>query len=293
MSMKKILVTGADGMLSTDFIKTAAADRGIEVIGMNRKQMDICDADSVMKAFHEIKPDWVLHTAALTNVDYCEENPEEAYRVNSEGTKNIAIHAASVEAVMVYISTCGLFGDAIKAYAETDPVELKTQYAKSKYAGEVSIKETCSKYYIIRPGWLFGGSLQHQNNFVYKRYLEANNKSAINSVVNRYGCPTYTKHLSDKLLQLLKTDSYGTYHVTNSGYASSYEYVRKIVETWELPTEVIPVDVTMFPRKAPVPDSEMLKNQHLQKEGFDLLPHWHEAVEEYISISKKDILRNG
>ncbi len=285
--MKKILVTGADGMLSTDFIKTAAAESGIEVSGMNRDQMDICDAASVRKAFHEIKPDWVLHAAALTDVDYCEENPEKAFRVNAEGTRNVAIQGESMGAVIVYISTCGLFGDEIKAYVETDPVELKTKYAQSKYAGEKTVIDKCSKYYIIRPGWLFGGLPHHQNNFVYQRYLEARNKSSINSVVNRYGSPTYTKHLSGKILQLLKSNYFGLYHITNSGHASSYEYVRKIIETWKLPTEVIPVDSNMFPRKAPVPDCEMLKNQRLQQKEFELLPHWHEAIEEYISEVRK------
>ena len=275
-------------MLSTDFIKTAVADSGVEVFGMNRDQMDICDTASVRKAFQDIKPDWVLHAAALTDVDYCEEHPEEAFRVNSEGTRNVAIHGESVGAVMVYISTCGLFGDIIKAYVETDPVELKTQYAKSKYTGEISVMENCSEYYIIRPGWLFGGSLRHQNNFVYQRYLEARNKSEVNSVINRYGSPTYTKHLSEKILQLLKSNLFGLYHITNSGYANSYQYVRKIIETWQLPTEVIAVDSKIFSREAPVPDCEMLKNQHLQEKGFELLPHWHEAIEQYISELMKE-----
>ncbi|RED83982.1 SDR family oxidoreductase [Cohnella phaseoli] len=286
--MSKILITGSDGMLGTDLIKHCH-DLGYETLALNRKKLDITDRASTKDLIESYKPTFVIHTAALTNVDFCEQNDQVAFQVNGCGTENIAYYSNKVNATVVYISSCGLFGDEIRAYSEHDNVQLKTKYAKSKYMGEQKAIQWCDRYFVVRPGWLFGGNINHKKNFVYNRYLESLNNSSISSAVDKFGCPTYTKHLSTKITDLLNTDYYGTYHITNQGFCSRYDYVKTIIDNMGIKTEVKQVDSKYFIRNAPVPDSEILNNNNLSSKSLGLLPSWESALEEYIRLLKSQI----
>ncbi|MCX7747427.1 MAG: NAD(P)-dependent oxidoreductase [Clostridia bacterium] len=287
--MRKILITGAKGMLATDLNAILNGSGTFEVLNLDRQQLDITDPENVEKVFTQFNPQVIIHTAALTNVDYCEEDKEEAYRINGCGTQNIASYSDRAGAKFVYISSCGLFGDEIKEYTENDPVVLKTEYAKSKYMGEQKTRETCEKHFIVRPGWLFGGSINHKKNFVYNRYLEAKQKPQIQSAGDKYGCPTNTNHLALKILELIDTDLYGTYHISNSSFGTRFDYVKKIIDSFGIDIEVVKVDSNSFKRSAPVPDCEIIKNSNLERNGFSLLPDWRDAVEEYVHRLKKEI----
>jgi len=140
---------------------------------------------------------------------------------------------------------------------------------------------------VIRPGWLFGGTPSHQRNFVYQRYLEAKRSSVIRSANDKFGSPTHTESLAEKLLEIVESEEYGLYHVTNSGSASRYEYVKCIVETFGLKTTVEPVDSSSFPRTAPVPNCEMLENLNLKFLGLEPLGPWQEAVNKYVAMLKR------
>jgi dTDP-4-dehydrorhamnose reductase len=286
---KKVLLTGADGMLATDFATVLSARPNYTLVKMNRKKLNITDRQAVAEAMDHFKPDYVLHTAALSDVDYCEENPAHAFSVNGFGTENIAYYAQKENAKFIYISTSALFGDEIKAYTETDPVVLKTVYASSKYLGEEKTKAWCDCYFIIRPGWLFGGSQHHKRNFVYQRYKEAMSQPEIHSANDQYGCPTYTRDLSHKIIELMETDGYGVYHISNSGTATRYEYVKKIIRSFGLNNNIYPVDSSYFKRKAPAPRCVMINNENLSVKGFELLPDWRSAVVEYIGLVKKQM----
>lgn len=288
----KILFTGAGGMLACDFIAYLEEIEGHEVIAMDRSAMDITDRESVKATMEEHRPDVVIHTAAQTNVDLCEEDPEMAYRINAEGTANVAEFCGKRGAKMVYISSCGFFGDEVRPYSEEDPVVLKHVYAKSKYQGEEKVKEFCPEYFIVRPGWLFGGSIEHRKNFVYARYKEALSKDQMESAEDKYGSPTYTLHLAKKIMDLLDTDHYDIYHITNQGQASRYDYVKEIIDAFGLDTEVVPVDSGKFQRSAPVPDCEVLDNMNLRKYAFELLPAWQDAIREYVGKIKGEIGEN-
>jgi dTDP-4-dehydrorhamnose reductase len=288
----KILFTGAGGMLASDFIAYLAELGSHESIAIDRNQMDITDKERVKATLEEHLPDVVIHTAAQTNVDLCEEKPDMAYKINTEGTANVAEFCGKLGGVMVYTSSCGLFGDEVRPYSEEDPVVQKHTYAKSKYKGEEKVKELCSKYFIVRPGWLFGGSIEHAKNFVYTRYKEALTKDRMESANDKFGSPTYTLHLAKKIIELLATDYYDIFHITNQGQASRYDYVREIVEAFSLETEVIPVNSSKFLRPAPVPDCEVLENLNLKRYGFNLLPTWQEALKEYVEKIRVEIGKN-
>lgn len=276
-------------MLACDLKDYFIKHNTIDVICLDKQKLDITNSQNVREAFLAYRPDVVIHTAALTDVDYCEVHKEIAYKVNIEGTKNIAVNSGMINAKLVYISSCGLFGDDIKEYSEDDQVVLKTEYSKSKYLGEAEVSENCGKYLIIRPGWLYGGNITQKKNFVYKRYIEALNNPTIKCANDKYGCPTYTVHLAQKLSQLIDSGVNGLFHVTNSGYSTRYQYVKKIIDCFELKNDVIGVDSKNFVRNAPVPDCEILKNGRLISDGLDLLPHWSDALEEFISVLKKNM----
>ncbi len=281
--MRRILITGGKGMLATDLTAQFTAAGRYEVFPLSRDDLDVRDAAGVDEAVVGLKADVVIHTAAL-HVDRCEEHPADAYHVNAWGTRTLARVCEQRGAILVYISTCGLFGDEHKAYTEYDPVVLKTVYARSKYEGEVFVRQFCGRHFIVRPGWLFGGSPEHAKNFVFRRYEEARKSSVIRSVFDKHGSPTYTADLAGGIAGLLETDEYGTYHVTNGGGCSRAAYVRHILRCFGLSIEVEEVDSSHYPRRANVPDCEVLENLNLRFAGRDALPPWEEAVARYIRL---------
>jgi len=283
----KIFITGGGGMLASE-IESFYANKGNEVLAPAHKELNILDAKALESAISTFKPKYVFHTAAM-HVDACEDNPEMAFKINSWASGNIARICENNKAIFIYISSCGYFSDERKYYSEYDPVVLKTIYARSKHAGEVLAFKECRNTYAVRPGWLFGGSIEHKKNFVYQRYLEALKSPIIKSAGDKYGSPTLVDDLVGKVDELLGTDEPGLYHVTNSGGCTRAEYVRKIIESCGLKSTVEPVDSGKFPRKADVPSCEMLNNWNLKYLGLPLLPSWDEAIERYVKTMMKEI----
>jgi dTDP-4-dehydrorhamnose reductase len=185
-------------------------------------------------------------------------------------------------AAFVSVSSCGLFGDDVRFYDEYDTPILKTQYARSKHEGERAACGWCRRAYVVRPGWLFGGRPEHARNFVVRRWEEARRVPVVASAGDKFGSPTFTEDLAARILDLLGTDAYGVYHVTNTGGGSRYDYVRHIVDTFALPVRVEKVDSSHHPRSAPVPACEMLDNFNTKFLGLPPLPTWQEAIERYV-----------
>lgn len=278
----KVLITGSRGMLGTD-VGAVFKRKEIDVLEYSHAQMDIVDREATRRIITSQEPDSVIHCAAHTNVDACQADPDTAYAVNSVGTINVAIACAEIGAVMVYISSCGIFdGQKAEPYNEFDPPRPLTHYHNSKYQGEGYVRDFCSKYFIIRPGWLFGGHPAHGKNFVAARAREARSKSIIESANDKFGSPTYTYDLAEVLIELVQTNAYGVYHIANTGMASRYQYVREIIRQLGLSCEVRPVGSDRFPRPAPVPNCEALDNMGLRIRGFPLMRRWQEALSEYI-----------
>ena len=283
----KILITGSHGMLATDLARVAS-EAGHEVIGLSHRELDVMESDQVRRALEQFRPDVVVNTPGIS-VDACEIQPEVGYRIHTWAAGVLARQCQRTGATFVYISTCGLFGDEVRHYSEYDPVVLKTHYARSKYLGELAASQACERTFVIRPGWLYGGNPSHPRNFVYQRYLEARDKPVVMSAKDKFGCPTYTGDLAAKVLEIVGTGEYGTYHVTNEGCASRYEYVKCIVEAFGLETAVEPVDSSAFSRSAPVPDCEVLDNLNLRFVGLVPAGPWQESIHRYVD----SLVRSG
>lgn len=284
MKEYKFLVTGSNGLLGSDFCLYLSKDPLYSVIPTTRQNMDITDYKCVFDFILDSKPDLVIHTAAETNVDLCEKNPDHAFLVNTLSTKFIAIACEKLKIPLVFISTCGLFdGKKDSGYNEYDLPKPLTIYARSKYEAEKEIRLICTHHYIVRIGWLFGGNINHKKNFIAKRWLESKKNNNILSANDKFGSPTYSMDVARKIMEIMESGIYGTYHVANKGRCSRYEYVSAILKLLHSDAEVHPVDSTHFPRTAPVPDSEVIENYNLKLMDKDDMKFWYEALEEYIS----------
>jgi dTDP-4-dehydrorhamnose reductase len=293
----KILVTGASGMLAAEVVP-ALERNGHTVIATDLiprlsyiRKLDVCDADKVRKEILLNNPDFVFHLAAETNVDFCQQDPDHAFRVNTLGTENIALTCQQMDIPMVYISTAAVFqGDQKKPYTEFDIPNPCNTYGQSKWQGEIIVRDLLTKYFILRAGWMVGG-WEIDKKFVYKiaQQIESG-KTELTVVNDKFGSPTFTFDFAESLLTLVKSGRYGIYHLANKGACSRYDIALKIVEFMGCSdsVEVKPISSKQFPLPAPRGDSEMLRNFKLDLLGMNQMPHWEESLSDYIKIHKPE-----
>ena len=277
----KILITGSNGMLGHDLCEVLDSH---ELILTTSKTLDITDQSHVMDFICDIKPDIVINSAAYTDVDGCEENKDLAYSVNGDGVKNLALACREIDACLVHISTDYVFdGSATEPIAEDGQIGPISVYGKSKLRGEEAIQEILDKYFIVRTAWLYG---INGKNFPKTMLELAENHSEITVVYDEVGTPTYTPDLAYGISELIETDYYGIYHLTNSGKCSWCEFSRYIFEIAEKDVNVIPVTAAEFARPAPRPSYSVLENKNWVEHGFKPLRDYKEAIQEYIGLIK-------
>ena len=278
----KILITGSNGMLGHDLIEVLKDKH--ELLLTTSKTLDITDGDSVMDFILKSNPDIVINSAAYTDVDGCESNPDLAYNVNGEGVKNLALACREVDCPLVHISTDYVFnGQNDRPWVEDYEIGPISIYGKSKLEGEEHIKEILEKYFIVRTAWLYG---VNGRNFPRTMLELAQNHSEITVVYDEVGTPTYTPDLAKGISELIETDYYGTYHLTNSGNCSWCEFARYIFEVADVDVNVIPVTASEFARPAPRPSYSVLENRNWVENGFEPLRNYKEAIKEYIELIK-------
>lgn len=278
----KILITGSNGMLGHDLIEALKDNH--ELVLTTSKTLDITDKEQVFDFISQNKPDIVINSAAYTDVDGCEQNQDLAYSVNGEGVKNLALACREADSALVHISTDYVFnGESQRPWVEDDEIGPISVYGKSKLMGEEAILETLEKYFIIRTAWLYG---INGRNFPKTMLELAENHSQITVVYDEVGSPTYTPDLAKAISQLIETEHYGIYHITNSGSCSWCEFARYIFEAAGKDVEVIPVTAAKFARPAPRPHYSVLENRNWIEKGFEPLRNYKEAIKEYIGLIK-------
>lgn len=278
----KILITGSNGMLGHDLIEVLKDNH--ELILTTSKTLDITDKNHVIEFIGENKPDIVINSAAYTNVDGCEENQETAYSINGDGVRNLAEGCSKIDCPLVHISTDYVFnGKNTTPWVEDDKIGPISVYGKSKLKGEEAILETLDKFFIIRTAWLYG---INGGNFPKTMLELAKNHSEITVVYDEVGTPTYTLDLAKAISELIGTDYYGIYHITNSGNCSWCEFARYIFEVADKDVKVIPVTASEFARPAPRPHYSVLENKKWIENGFKPLRNYKDAAKEYIELIK-------
>lgn len=275
-------------MLASDVVAHLGSQPGYQAVALPHSLLDVTRAEDVDAALAHHQPAVVINTAAL-HVDDCEAHPEKAFAINSWGARSVAQACERHRAILVHISSGGLFGNEVRPYHEYDLVVLQTIYARSKYAGEEYVRHFCERYFILRLGWLYGGSVSQRKNFILARYLEAIKKPLVQSAGDKHGSPTYTGDAASAIESLLDSEQYGLYHIANQGGCTRAEYVRAILRGFGLATVVETVDSTYFPRKARVPDCEILSSLNLEYAGLPLLPPWEESLARYIHSIRDEV----
>ena len=271
--MKKVLVTGANGMLGQDLCPILA-EHGYEVIPTDVSTLDITDFKMVESVLSKYKPDIVIHCAAYTNVDKAEEDMETAVKINVTGTENIAKFCGANDITLVYISTDYVFdGEKGKIYTPEDKANPINNYGITKWQGEQAVSKYCKKYYITRTAWLYG---VHGKNFV-ETMISFADKPELKVVDDQVGCPTWTVELCNGILNLLSTKAYGVYHVCGGGQTSWYGFAKIIFNLAGLNVNLKPCTTEEFPRLAKRPKYSAMDNGGLCRP-------WQEALADYMKI---------
>ncbi|TET53242.1 MAG: dTDP-4-dehydrorhamnose reductase [Actinobacteria bacterium] len=276
----KVLITGAKGQLGQDLQKVFAD----EEVAAYDLDLDITDLSPLLKKFESFKPDTIIHAAAYTDVDGCEKNQDTAFEVNALGTANVAIAANYVDAQMLYVSTDYIFdGESDKPRTEFDNVNPQSVYGKSKLAGEKAVSSLTNKFYIARTAWLYGHG---GANFVKTILRAAKEKGKLKVVDDQRGSPTFSLDLAEKIKEIVKSGQYGTYHVTNSGECSWFDFAKKIVELGGINAQITPCSTKEYPRPAKRPAFSVLRNYNLELRGFKPMRSWQDALESYFEGSQ-------
>lgn len=307
----KVFVTGVAGQLGHDVMNelakrgyegigtdiapeySGAAD-GTAVVSMPYVSLDITDADAVDRVICEMKPDVVVHCAAWTAVDLAEDEDkkDKVHAINADGTANIAKACKKTGSKMVYISTDYVFDGQGTTPWKPDCKDYKplNVYGQSKLDGELAVSSTLDNYFIVRIAWVFG---KNGKNFIKTMLNVAKTHSTLKVVNDQIGTPTYTFDLARLLVDMIETDKYGYYHVTNDGgYISWYDFTKEIFRQATLlgRTEYSEDKVTVLPvttaeyglSKAARPFNSRLDKSKLVENGFTPLPTWQDAVARYL-----------
>lgn len=281
----RVLITGSNGQLGTDLCRTL---KDVELIPLTHQDIEIGDMSSVRRAVSLHKPDIIINTAAFVRVDDCEDEKDKAFLVNALGARNVAVVAEELGAKLVHISTDYVFGGESEPravpYTEFDaPVPLNV-YGKSKLAGESFVQHLCRRHFIIRTSGLFGvaGASGKGGNFVETILKLARERNELRVVNDQVFSPTYTKDLATKIAQLIHTEYYGIFHITNRGSCSWYEFALEILRLAGMKTPVVPITSDQFPQKAKRPHYSVLDNYHLRLLGMDGMKTWQEALKDYL-----------
>ncbi len=280
----KVLIIGAEGMLGHDLVDVLGDENEISTTTIYT--LDITDIDKTVKTIKEINPDVVVHAAAFTDVNGCESNQDTAYNVNVLGTRNVAVASSQADSALVYISTDYVFdGEKGSSYHEYDQPNPLSVYGKTKYLGEVYIRDILNKFYIVRTSWLYGF---HGNNFVTTMLNLAKTNDTLSVVNDQIGSPTYTLDLANAIAELIKKPRYGIYHITNSDSCSWYEYACEIFDMAGIDIEVKPVTTEEYPQPAPRPKYSVLENYNWKMEGLKEIRSYKEALKDYMKLLEEN-----
>ena len=276
-----VMLTGGKGMLGRTLCQVLS---DFEVIPTDLPEADITDAAGFDALLTRIKPDAVIHCAAMTAVDLCETQTELAYKLNAFGTANVAAACHRHNVRLIAISTDYVFdGDSDDPYNEFDRATGgRTVYGKSKFAGEEAVRRHCPDHVIARISWLYGAG---GPSFVHTMMkLADGTRPELKVVADQIGNPTSTLAVARMLHEiLLHRELVGTFHLTCEGEASWAEFAQEIFRIAGKEQKVVPCTTDEYPRPAPRPQNSRLEKRMLKISGLPSMPHWRDALQEFMS----------
>ncbi|TCN24170.1 dTDP-4-dehydrorhamnose reductase [Mesobacillus foraminis] len=275
----KILVTGYTGQLGYDVVREGL-NRGLNMIGVGSKDLDITDSTAVTHYIEEVKPNAIIHCAAYTAVDKAEDDRENCWNVNVEGGRNLSQAAKDIDAKFMYISTDYVFnGEGEDSFTENDKPNPIGYYGLTKFEGEKVIQSLLSEWFIVRISWVYG---LNGNNFVKTMLRLAETRDELNVVGDQVGSPTYTFDLSRLLIDMIQTNKYGVYHASNDGFCSWAEFAQEIFRQAGKQVKVNSISTEEYPTRAVRPKNSRMSKQKLIDNGFEPLPRWQDSLNHYL-----------
>ncbi|HLA42632.1 MAG TPA: dTDP-4-dehydrorhamnose reductase [Aggregatilineales bacterium] len=274
----RILITGAKGRLGNKLVNILQNSH--DVTGVDLDEFDFTDVQQTRRFIVDVAPNLILHCGAMTAVDECALNPDEAIRVNGFGTKNVVMACQEINAALLYVSTNEVFDGRNTGYIrEYDSTSPANAYGYSKWIGEQIIRDHLTRFYITRTSWLFahGG-----RNFIQAIVSRAKDGLPLRVVVNEVAVPTYNDDLAQAIAKLIETGPYGIYHLVNEGRASRWSFARKILDLIGMENvEIEKISAAEYPRPSSPPEYSVLKNSAAAALGITLRP-WEAALQAFI-----------
>ncbi len=277
----KVLVTGVKGQLGGDVVACLEA-QNVPCWGVDIDDFDLTDQKAVRDAVLGYAPDVIVHCAAYTAVDKAEDEGRELCRkVNVEGTRNMAQCAKELDAKFMYFSTDYVFpGTGTTPYVEEDATGPSNFYGLTKLEGEQVVKELLTKYFTLRISWVFA---DHGHNFIRTMLRLSETHDTLTVVNDQIGSPTYCPDVAKLVCEMIRTEQYGTYHVTNEGLCSWYDFAVEIFRQAGKQITVKPVTSEEYgASKAVRPKNSRMSKDKLAQAGFDRLPPWQDALTRFL-----------
>ena len=275
----KILITGHKGMLGSELMETLSVEH--EVSGVDIEELDVTDLDATRRTIQDIQPEIIYHTASYNAVDQAESNWQETFNINAIGTRNVALAAREVDAMLVFFSTDYVFdGTKGTPYEEWDVPNPLGVYARSKAAAEWIIRSLLPNHFIVRVSWLIG---HNGPNFVEAILKKAQTGESLAVVNDQTGSPTFVVDLIGELLRIVPSGAYGTYHISNNGACTWYDIAKAVLEIMNLDVPLRPIATQESGRTAPRPRFSYLRNAMLELTIGDRMPIWLDGLKRYLS----------
>jgi len=286
-SMQKVMITGASGQLGLALYRLLKDNPGYRLLRTNAfanedktiQELDITEEAAVNEYVRLHKPDIIINCAAMTAVDLCESEQEEAYRSNALGPKYLALAAEQIGAKLIHVSTDYVYdGQGKEPYTEEAVPNPVSIYGKTKLAGDEFVRTGCKRYFILRTAWVYGEG----KNFVKTMLRLAENNSKIKVVADQYGTPTSALELARVIVFLMGTESYGIYHATCEGSTSWYEFAKTIFEEAGKTVDLEAIPTSEYKTAAKRPMYSVLDNKALREGHGYVMKDWKEAFKEYM-----------
>lgn len=276
----KILITGSKGQLAGAFIRRFE-EQGHECLVHDLDTQDIGDRDAVMRDIRARKPGLIVNCAAYNLVDSAEQYPEIVFRTNARGPENLALAAAQTGAFLFHFGSDYIFDGAKSpvAYDERDKPNPLNKYGASKLEGERLIRAAGARHLILRPSWIFGNGAR---NFIVKLLEWAGKPGALTVVEDEVSVPTYAEDIVTGAMAALKTGLEGTWHFTNTGSCSRYEWASLVFKTLNIKKELLPGRMADFKLPARRPGFSAMTNAAVSRELGITIPHWSESVKKFL-----------
>jgi dTDP-4-dehydrorhamnose reductase len=280
----RVLITGAAGLFGHGLVRVVGTKH--QVFPLRHAEADTTDAAAVRDAFSRLRPEIVIHTAAIPDLDICEADPAKAFLVNVEGTRNVAEAAREIGAAMAHISSDAVFdGEKHSPYIETDAVNPQTVYGRTKAEGE-EIVDGLPQRWIFRVPVLFGPG---KANFISKGLDKLQRGEDYVVASDQVACAAYTLDMARVIMEVIEAQRYGLYHIANAGACSRLELALRAAEFAGLDAgHLVAKPTDEMKRRAKRLKYSVMELRALKEAGFSEPRPWENALEEYVSIWKKE-----